>query len=77
MNFLVINLVSRPKMSDVNRVADPHWFQCGSVSSFLSQCESGSRELNQCGSSDKDPHQDPDLGQILKSKLNFYMVNIL
>ncbi len=30
-------------------VSDPHWFHCGSGSSFLPQCGSGSREPNQCG----------------------------
>jgi hypothetical protein len=30
-------------------VVDPHWLQCGSVSSVLPQCGSGSREPSQCG----------------------------
>ncbi len=30
--------------------SDPHWFQCGSGSSFLSQCGFRSREQHQCGS---------------------------
>jgi hypothetical protein len=44
-------------------VVDPHRFQCGSGSSFLSPCGSGSREPNNA-----DP--DPDPGQILKSHIS-------
>ncbi len=31
-------------------VLNPHWFQCGTGSSFLPSCGSGTRERNQCGS---------------------------
>ncbi len=47
------------------------WFQCGSVSGFLSQCgsESGSREPNQCGSGSWSDFK-------VKKKSNFCMKNI-
>jgi hypothetical protein len=46
---------------------DPHWFQCGFESSFLSKCGSESREPS---NTDTDPDLDP--GQTLKSqKLEF------
>jgi hypothetical protein len=44
-------------------VVDPHRFQCGSGSSFLSPCGSGSGEPNNA-----DP--DPDPGQTLKSHIS-------
>jgi hypothetical protein len=49
-----------------------HWFQCRSVSNFLSQCGSGSREPNHCGSG-------AGLGSwsdLKTQKVEFYMKNI-
>ncbi len=49
LRYTSLNIPTKKK---VDSFSDPHWFQCGSGSSFLSQCgsESGSREQKQCGS---------------------------
>ncbi len=57
------NRASLQQLGSEPRVADPHWFLCGSRSSFLSQCLSGSKEQN---------HADPDSGQtLLLQKVGF------
>jgi hypothetical protein len=78
-------LLSHPSLNQITTiilnikasVVDPHWLQCGSGSSFLSECGSvygsESRKPNECGS-----RRIRILVRLLSyKKLNFYMKNIV